>query len=229
MRYKRLGKTDMNLSVITVGTWAIGGKGWGEVDKKESIDAIHAMIDEGVNSIDTAPAYGDGYSEGVVGEAIKGKRDKLFITTKFLGDKAPHNSNEIEGFIQKCCEDSLERLGTDYVDLYLIHWPLKILPPQETMSALNKLKEQGKILNIGVSNHTENQMLECEKYGQIGAVQPPYSMVNRSHEGLMSWSRQRDIGTMTYGSLGAGILQEPSVHYRNLMQMTIVLISMISL
>lgn len=108
MRFKRLGKTDMNVSVITVGTWAIGGKGWGEVDKKDSIDAIHAMIDEGVNSIDTAPAYGDGYSEEVVGEAIKGMRNKLFVTTKFLGDKAPHNSAEIEGFIHKCCEDSLD-------------------------------------------------------------------------------------------------------------------------
>jgi len=207
MRFKRLGKTGANISVITVGTWAIGGTGWGEVDKKDSIEAIRAMVDEGVNSIDTAPAYGQGYSEEVVGEAVKGIRSKIFITTKFgpkRGEIIP--TSEVVEYAMTQCDLSLKRLGTDYLDLYLLHWPFKVFPAQETMTAINRLKEQGKIRNFGVSNFDEDQIQEFEKFGAVTALEPPFSMLNRKYEELMKFAKNRDMGVMTYGSLGAGIL-----------------------
>jgi aryl-alcohol dehydrogenase-like predicted oxidoreductase len=167
MRFKRFGKTGMNMSVITVGTWAIGGSGWGKVERKASIDAIRAMVDEGVNSIDTAAVYGGGHSEEVVGEAVKGIRSKLYITTKVALAMGVTTIGDVKTFVTKQCELSLKRLGTDYVDLYLVHWPFKVFPAEETMATLNLLKKQGKIRNIGVSNFNEDQIKEFGKYGQI--------------------------------------------------------------
>ena len=197
----------MNVSVITVGTWAIGGSGWGKVEKQESIDAIRAMIDEGVNSIDTASSYGNGYSEEVVGEAVKDIRSKIYITTKLasaFGATIP--VSEVESFIIQQCDISLKRLATDYIDLYLIHWPFKIFPAKETMQAFDLLKKQGKIRNVGVSNFDENQIQEFEKYGQVTSLEPPFSMINQKYESLMKFCKDRDMGVMTYGSLGAGVL-----------------------
>ena len=187
MRYKQFGATDMNVSALTVGTWAIGGANWGEVNKSDSIRAIHAMLDCGVNSIDTAPGYNFGESERVVGEALEGRRDKIYITTK----TGVYN-DEKEGFVKdarketvfRLCEESLRNLRTDYIDLMVIHWPdiQHNTPFEETMEALNTLKRQGKIRYIGVSNFEQEQIEEIRKYGQIDAFQPPYSMVNRSQE-----------------------------------------------
>ena len=211
MRYKQFGQTDMNVSALTVGTWAIGGANWGEVHKSDSIRAIHAMLDHGVNSIDTAPGYNFGESERVVGEALKGRRDKVYITTK----TGVYN-DEKEGFVKDCrketvfrlCEESLKNLQTDYIDLMVIHWPdiQHNTPFEETMDALNTLKKEGKIRYIGVSNFDQAQIEEVKKYGEISAFQPPYSMVNRSQEELMKWTCADGIANMTYGSLGAGIL-----------------------
>lgn len=211
MRYKQFGATDMNVSALTVGTWAIGGANWGEVNKSDSIRAIHAMLDCGVNSIDTAPGYNFGESERVVGEALEGRRDKVYITTK----TGVYN-DEKEGFVKdarketvfRLCEESLRNLRTDYIDLMVIHWPdiQHNTPFEETMEALNTLKRQGKIRYIGVSNFEQEQIEEIRKYGQIDAFQPPYSMVNRSQEELMKWTCSNGIANMTYGSLGAGIL-----------------------
>ncbi|WP_138294633.1 MULTISPECIES: aldo/keto reductase [unclassified Clostridium] len=211
MRYKRLGKTDMNVSVVTVGTWAIGGAGWGDVDRNDSIKAIRAMLDNGVNFIDTAPVYGRGYSEEVVGDAISGlKRDDFYIATKvgltWQGEDDPIVRNNGRENIFREIDLSLKRLKTDYVDLYIVHWPDFKTDPAETMGALTDLVKAGKIRNIGVSNYDEQMILDAEKYGVVGAIQPPYSMVNRSAEKLMKFCKERDIGTMTYGSLGAGIL-----------------------
>ena len=211
VRYKRLGKTDMNVSVVTVGTWAIGGAGWGAVDRADSIKAIHAMVDNGVNFIDTAPIYGNGYAEEVVGEAISTlQRDKLYIATKFgliwgeniIGSERDNSRKTVINEV----EHSLRRLGTDYIDLYIVHWPDNKTPAEETMTALNELIQAGKIRNIGVSNYNEQQILDAEQFAKVGAIQPPYSMVNRGAEKLMQFCKDRDIGTMTYGSLGAGIL-----------------------
>lgn len=201
----------MKFSALTVGTWAIGGANWGDVNKADSIKAIHAMLDNGVNSIDTAPAYNFGESERVVGEAIKGRRDKLYITTK----TGVYNDKE-KGFVKDCrketvirlCEESLKNLQTDYIDLYIVHWPdiEHNAPFSETMEALNSLKKAGKIRYIGVSNFDQAQIEDIRQYGEIDALQPPYSMVNRSQEELMKWTNANGMANMTYGSLGAGIL-----------------------
>ena len=129
MRYKQFGKTDMNVSVATVGTWAIGAQGWGDVDKNESIAAIRTMIENGVNVIDTAPVYGRGHSEEVVGEAIRGMdRSKLYLSTKvgltWTSETGPIVKNASYDSILKECDDSLKRLGTDYIDLYIVHLSL---------------------------------------------------------------------------------------------------------
>lgn len=211
MRYKQFGNTDMNVSALTVGTWAIGGANWGDINKEDSIKAIHAMLDNGVNMIDTAPGYNFGESERVVGEAIKGRRDKVYITTK----TGVYNDVE-KGFVKdarketvfRLCEDSLKNLQTDYIDLMIIHWPdiEHNAPFEETMGALEELKKAGKIRYVGVSNFSQEQIEEVKEYGVISAFQPPYSMVNRSQEELMKWTSANGIANMTYGSLGAGIL-----------------------
>ncbi len=212
MRYKEFGNTGEKVSALTVGTWAIGGANWGDVNTADSIRAIHAMLDNGVNSIDTAPVYNCGESERIVGEAIKGKRDKIFLTTKTaLYQESPDKPAVKDGrreTILRLCDESLRNLQTDYIDLMLVHWPdiEHNAPIEETMGALNELVKAGKIRYIGVSNFSVEQIKEAQKYAVISASEPPYSMVNRSEEALMKWCWENGIANMTYGSLGAGIL-----------------------
>lgn len=211
MRYKPFGSTGVEVSALSVGTWAIGGANWGAVDKSESIKAIHTMLDNGVNSIDTAPAYNFGESERVVGEALQGRRDKVFLTTK----TAVYNTRE-QPFVKdgrresvlRLCDESLKNLRTDYIDLMVIHWPdiEHNAPFEETMGALQELKQVGKIRFVGVSNFDQSQIEEARRYGSVDAFQPPYSMVNRTAEELMKWTAGLGMANMTYGSLGAGIL-----------------------
>ena len=167
MRYKKFGNTDMNVSAMAVGTWAIGGDRWGDdVNDKDSIDAIRAMLDNGVNFIDTAPVYGCGHSEHVVGQAIKGyDRSKLFISTKFglTWPKGPGTEIVKNASYANCMreiDESLKLLGTDYVDIYIVHWPDidTKAPAEETMRALQDLKKAGKIRYIGVSNYSIEQI-----------------------------------------------------------------------
>ncbi|MDF1494537.1 aldo/keto reductase [Caproiciproducens sp. CPB-2] len=210
MRYKKFQKANVDISVISVGTWAIGGKNYGPVDRNDSIAAIHAMIDAGVNHIDTAPIYGDGASERLVGEALKGIRDKVYVTAKFGTYHSGYTGEVIRDAhydsVLAFCEKSLERLGLDYIDFYFLHWPDPQTSVEETMAAMKKLKEQGKIRFIGVSNHTIEQMEEVQKYIDLDVIQPPFSMVNQSAREVINWAYERGISTMTYGSLGAGIL-----------------------
>lgn len=211
MRYKQFGTTDMKVSALTVGTWAIGGAYWGEVNKQDSIHAIHAMLDHGVNMIDTAPGYNFGESERVVGEALKGRREKVYITTKtgvYNDEKEPYIKDCRKETVFRLCEESLKNLQTEYIDLMVIHWPdvNYNTPFIETMEALNSLKSAGKIRHIGVSNFDQSQIEEIRQFGDIVALQPPYSMVNRSQEDLMKWTYANGMANMTYGSLGAGIL-----------------------
>lgn len=211
MRYKQFGTTDMKVSALTVGTWAIGGAYWGEVNKQDSIQAIHAMLDHGVNMIDTAPGYNFGESERVVGEALKGRREQVYITTKtgvYNDKKEPYIKDCRKETVFRLCEESLKNLQTDYIDLMVIHWPdvNYNTPFEETMEALNSLKSAGKIRHIGVSNFDQAQIKEIRRFGDVIALQPPYSMVNRSQEDLMQWTHANGMANMTYGSLGAGIL-----------------------
>jgi len=201
MEYRQLGESEVKASVITFGAWAIGGWMWGGADRKEATDAIKASFDQGVTSIDTAPAYGQGLSEIIVGEAIQDiPRDKVQLLTKFglrwdtkegdyfFSSKSDTGINidlyrlaSRESIIQEC-EASLRRLRTDYIDLYQIHWPDATTPIAETMEALLRLKEQGKIKAAGVCNYSAAQMEEAEKIIPLASNQVPYSMLLRDIE-----------------------------------------------
>ena len=210
MRYKHVGNAGIDISALAVGTWAIGGQQWGDVNEKDSIDAIRAMIDGGVNLVDTAPIYGNGHSEEVVGKALEnGYREKVFLATKFSisndENGAVINNGSYENAIWEC-EQSLKRLNTDHIDIYIMNWPDPATTVEVTMRALADLKKSGKIRFIGVSNFDRNLIEEAQKVVRIDFLQPPYSMVEESQKELLAWCETQGIGTMTYGSLGAGIL-----------------------
>ena len=198
MEYRKIGESDLELPVITFGAWAAGGWMWGKTDRKDAVEAILASYDLGVTAIDTAPVYGQGTSEDIVGEAIQGiPRDKVKILTKYgmrwdldspKGDFAfksqSNDGKELDIYryagresIIKECEDSLRRLRTDYIDLYQIHWPDTQTPIEESMEAVSRLRDQGKILYAGVCNYNVAQMKEAEKYITLVSNQVPYSMV----------------------------------------------------
>ena len=201
MEYRKIGESDLELPVITFGAWAAGGWMWGKTERKDAVEAIRASYDLGVTAIDTAPVYGQGTSEEIVGEAIKGlPRDKVKILTKYgmrwdltKGDFAFKSKNndgqDIDIYkyagrdsIMKECEDSLRRLRTDYIDLYQIHWPDITTPIEETMEAVSELVRQGKVRHAGVCNYNVAQMQEAEKFITLVSNQVPYSMVKRDIE-----------------------------------------------
>ncbi len=220
MRYKHFKNANVDASALAVGTWAIGAFGYGDVNDEDSVAAIRAMFDGGVNLIDTAPVYGAGYSEKVCARALEGlDRSKILVSTKCgvgpttlkhqrgltpVGKQSLRDSSFANLMYE--CEQSLRRLKTDYIDFYFIHWPDYDMPFEETAAALNLLKQQGKIRFIGLSNFSKEQMLEMGKYCRIDVIQPAYSMVSRRDEDLMKWCHTQGIDTFTYGSLGAGIL-----------------------
>ncbi len=209
MRYKHFGNADVDVSELAVGTWAIGGDNYGPVDKEASVHAIRRMIDNGVNLVDTAPCYGNGYSEKVVGEALSGGyRDKVLLSSKVGLVTSANGYDRDSSFknVLREVESSLYNLKTDHIDFYFVHWPDLNTPFAETMSALELLRKQGKIRFIGVSNFTVEMIEECQRYGKVDVQQPPFSMVDRRSVGLMQWGAVRGIDSMTYGSMGAGIL-----------------------
>lgn len=210
MIYTPFGQTGFCVSEIALGTWGISGSGWDENSEDVRLDAIRSAIESGINFIDTAPAYNGGIAEDYVGRVVQkmGIRDKVYIVTKcgteFINGKYVRSC--APSVILRECETSLRNLRTDYIDLYLIHWPDASVPIAETMETLNNLKQQGKIRHIGVSNFSREQIIEASKYGLIEAYQPQYSMVFRSNEDQMKWAAEQGMGVMAYGSLGAGIL-----------------------
>lgn len=226
MQYRKLGETDLSLSVITFGAWAAGGWMWGKTERNDAVEAIRAAYDIGVTSIDTAPIYGQGTSEEIVGEAIKGiPREKVQILTKFgmrwnlaKGDfnftSKDNDGNDIDIYkyagkesVIKECEDSLRRLGTDYIDLYQIHWPDITTPINETFEAVAKLIEQGKVRYAGVCNYDAAQMAEAEKTLKLASNQIPYSMVNRGiEEETLPYCIEHHKAILAYSPLERGLL-----------------------
>lgn len=211
MRYKEFKNAGVQVSQLAVGTWATGGQNYGKVDRHQAIDAILRMVENGVNLIDTAPCYGNGSAEKIVGEALKKiPREKILISTKFgltpdiytRGYKKDASYKNAMREIQS----SLMNLDTEYIDFYFIHWPDVNTPIGETMAALQEMKRRGYIRYIGVSNFTREQIEEAEQYGKIDVQQPLYSMIDRDFEELMAWGYEKGIDSMTYGSMGAGIL-----------------------
>lgn len=228
MEYRKLGNTALELSAITHGAFAIGGNMWGGNEKKDSINSIHASLDHGVTSIDTAPFYGFGLSEQMIGEAIKGKdRSKIQLLTKFglvwdgsnqgkgefffdaeeNGTKIPVYKFASKANIIKEVEESLKRLGTDYIDLLQLHWPDSTTPISETMEALELLIRQGKIRTAGVSNYSVDQLKEASGTLKLASNQVSYSMLNRAIENdLVPYSLETQTGIIVYSPMERGLL-----------------------
>ena len=216
MKTRKLGYTDLELSVIGVGCWAMGGNqtgwqySWGFQDDQDSISSIRAMLDHGVNWIDTAAVYGLGHSEEVVAKAIEGRRDEVIIATKcgLVWNEQDEVSNYLaaDSIIQEC-EASLKRLNIDVIDLYQIHWPNDEEHFEEGWIAVQKLIEEGKIRYAGVSNFSIEQMDFCAKHGKIASLQPPYSLLRRQIEGaIMPYCKENEIGIVAYSPMTSGLL-----------------------
>ncbi|GAB4015468.1 aldo/keto reductase [Spirosoma koreense] len=226
MDYRQLGESTLQLSAITFGAWAAGGWMWGGTERTDAVQAIKAAYDLGVTSIDTAPVYGQGTSEEIVGEAIKDlPRDKVQILTKYgmrwdlargdFGFKSQDNAgNPIDIYkyagkesIIKECEDSLKRLGTDYIDLYQMHWPNTATPIEESMEAVLRLIEQGKVRQAGVSNYTVEQMKQAETVLSLASNQVPFSMLNQQiKDTLVPYCLEHKKGILAYSPMERGLL-----------------------
>ena len=224
MKTRKIGTAGIDASVVAFGAWAIGGgPWWGETDDQESVRAIREAVEMGVTMIDTAPVYGWGRSEKVVGRAIKGMRDKVVVATKcglwWHDDQGPLFF-ELEGYavrrrlrpstIRREIEDSLRRLDTEYIDLYQTHWQSpepEDDPIAETMECLLELKNEGKIRAIGASNIDVRQIKQYQATGVLDAVQPRYSMLDRRIEKeLLPFCREQNISTLVYSPLEQGLL-----------------------
>lgn len=226
MEYRKIGTSDLELSVVTFGAWAAGGWMWGGTEKKQAIHAIQASYDLGVTSIDTAPVYGQGDSEKIVGEAIKAiPRDKIQILTKYglrwditkgqFYFKSKNNEGKDINIYKYAgkesimleCENSLRWLGTDYIDLYQIHWPDPTTALSETMEAVAKLQQQGKIRHAAVCNYDVELLKEAGKHISIIANQVPYSMVKRGiEEEIVPYCINNRISILAYSPLERGLL-----------------------
>jgi len=209
MEQVRLSRSDTEISVIVLGTWAIGGSHWGSYDEENAVRAMEAALDNGINTIDTAPVYGDGHAEELVGKVIHGKRDEVFLATKCGLDiySRTYDRDLSPSYIEKDLHGSLKRLNTDYIDLYQCHWPDPRIPVEETMGALLKFREQGKIRHIGVSNFSGVELLAALHHAPIFSLQPHYSLLDRTIEkDQLPLCVENDINVFPYGSLGAGML-----------------------
>ena len=210
MQYQEFGKTGLRVSKLCLGTWGIGGAGWDSYSDESRMDAIKAALECGINFIDTAPAYNAGKAECYVGETLnklKKLKDVVISTkcgNKFVDGKYLRCGSKES--ILKQCDESLKNLKTDYIDIYLVHWPDPDVELEETIDAVSTLKKEGKILHAGVSNFSKEQIEEAQKYCKIEAFQPQYSLADRKDEKLIRWAYEQGLGIMTYGTLGGGIL-----------------------
>jgi aryl-alcohol dehydrogenase-like predicted oxidoreductase len=211
LEYTTINGTTLNSSRIALGTWAIGGWMWGGTDEAESIRTIHAALDQGINLLDTAPVYGYGRSEEIVGKALRqhSQRNKVLVATKVGLDWSTGNveRNSTRQRILQEFEDSLRRLQTDYIDVYQVHWPDPLVPIEETAATLRELFDQGKIRAIGISNYSPEQMTRFETVAPLHTIQPPYNLFEREIErDVLPYARNRWVTTLTYGALCRGLL-----------------------
>jgi myo-inositol catabolism protein IolS len=202
LKYRRLGQTDIDVSVIAMGCWQIAGDAvWGDQDHRVSIETVHAALDAGVNFFDTAEVYSGGESEVVLGQALACRRSEAVIATKVS------RTNLAAEDVRKACEGSLRRLGTDYIDLYQMHWPNPDIPLSETMEALSKLKEEGKIRAVGVSNFGTRGLPELLESYECASNQLPYNMLWRAIEyDIKPMCVENGISILCYSPLAQGLL-----------------------
>ena len=209
MQYANFPGTKEQISTIGLGTWVIGAENWGGAEEAQSVAGVEEAVNAGMNFIDTAPFYGDGFAEQVVGKAIQKTRDKVFIATKCglvrrmkipMIDLSPDS-------VMKEVDQSLERLQSDHIDLYQCHWPDKNTPVEKTMETLLKLRSQRKIRHIGVCNFDVALLKRALKVAPVKTCQVPYSLLDRAIEKeLLPFCLEKGVGIITYGSLGGGIL-----------------------
>ncbi|TVQ12301.1 MAG: aldo/keto reductase [Leptolyngbya sp. DLM2.Bin27] len=206
MEMRKLGNTEIEITPLIFGTWQAGKRGWVGVEDAEVIEAMRAALDAGITTFDTAEVYGEGYSEDLVGKALGDRRDEVVLATKVFANHLKHDQ------VIEACEQSLQRLRTEVIDLYQIHWPSgafgsEVVPLGETMGALNALKDQGKIRAIGVSNFSKAQLEEAMTYGRIDSLQPPYSLFWRGVEqDLLPYCIEHNLTILAYSSLAQGLL-----------------------
>uniref|UniRef100_A0A7C3V9C4 Aldo/keto reductase n=1 Tax=Desulfobacca acetoxidans TaxID=60893 RepID=A0A7C3V9C4_9BACT len=211
MEFTQISGTDLRVSRIALGTWAIGGWMWGGTDEDQAIRTIHAALDKGVNLIDTAPVYGFGRSEQIVGKAVAQKkcRDRVVISTKTGLDweNGKVFRNCAPDFLKRNLADSLKNLQTDYVDILFVHWPDPLEPFEETARTLQQFLKDGQIRAVGVSNYSVEQIQAFQRGGPLHLVQPPYNIFEREIEpDLMPFCHQNHLTLMTYGALCRGLL-----------------------
>ena len=225
MEFRTLGKTDLKVPVVSFGAWAIGGWMWGGPDDEAAVAAIRKGIDLGITCIDTAPGYGMGHSERLVGQAIKGRRDEVVVATKCglrwdleegtpyfptvtpEGKKVTIYRNLRPESVRYECDQSLERLGVDVIDLYQCHWTDPSFSLDDTMDALLDLQRQGKIRAIGVSNFSVDEIRQCMKRGVIASDQPKYNPLERAIEkDVLPFCADNNIGVLAYSPLAQGLM-----------------------
>ncbi|UCH23835.1 MAG: aldo/keto reductase [Deltaproteobacteria bacterium] len=206
MKLRTLGTSNIKISPIIMGTWQAGKEMWTGIDDTQTTRAMRAAFEAGITTFDTAEAYGKGHSERILGDALKDVRDQVVYATKVFPHRLKYDQ------VIMACQRSLENLKTDYIDLYQIHWPSgafgsEIVPIEETMQALNSLKEQGKIRAIGVSNFSRVQLEEAARYGRIDSLQPPYSLFWRLVESdAMPYCIKNNITILAYSPMAQGLL-----------------------
>lgn len=226
MELRNLGNSDIKVTPVAFGAWAIGGWMWGGADEQDAIDAVRSAVDLGMTTIDTAPAYGQGRSEELIGKALKGvPRDRYQILTKyglnwetedgeFHFSSQDHIGNPLDIYkwaskerVKKECEDSLRRLKIETIDLFQIHWPDSTTPISETMEAVSELIEEGKVLAAGVCNYNVRQVDEALKSIQLVSNQVPYSMIRRNIEkDIIPQALNHGMAILPYSPLQRGLL-----------------------
>jgi aryl-alcohol dehydrogenase-like predicted oxidoreductase len=206
MHKKKLGRTDLDISAIIMGTWQAGKAMWTDIDDNETERAMRAALDAGITTFDTAEVYGNGHSERIIAKALAKVRERVVLATKVFSNHLKYDQ------VIAACERSLKNLGTDRIDLYQIHWPPgtfghPVVPLEETMRALMALKAQGKIRAIGVSNFNRRQMEEIGQYGPVESLQPPYSLFWRNLEADAGpYCREQGISIWAYSPMAQGLL-----------------------
>jgi aryl-alcohol dehydrogenase-like predicted oxidoreductase len=215
MQQRKLGYTDISLTAIGFGAWAVGGPwdfGWGTQDDDESLATIRQAIDLGINWIDTAPAYGLGHSEEIVGRALKGRHDQVLVATKC--GLVWNDPSELRCFnrlkawsVRREAEDSLRRLGRDVIDLYFIHWPKPDGDVEEAWTEIARLVEEGKVRYAGGSNFSVGQLRRAQAIHPVAALQPPYNILDQGVEAeLLAFCAANDIGVVAYSPMAHGLL-----------------------
>lgn len=209
MDFVQLGRTDLNVSMICFGTWAFGGWWWGKADDKESIEAVHAALDAGINFFDTADIYGGGRSETVLAKALEGQKDAIIATKGAVqfDDKWMTGVCNEKGYLKKACEASLKRLKRDVIDLYQVHWPDNKTPVTETMEAMAELQKEGKIRYIGLSNFGFKDLETALDTVRYDSIQPQYNVFHREIEDeILPFCEENEIGVLAYSPLASGLL-----------------------